>query len=317
MCLSEVMRIFNIKSKTTVRRLDKKRELFLSTPEDDKTPKKIITIRKFEEVEKVLLKFVEDCHARDMPLSRNDLKQEALDIAQRLQIKGFTGSNGWVHKFMKRYDLGSVVLHGEEASASQDVADSWISNDIPTIIQSYKNEDIFNCDETGTQYRALPKKTLTKKGQKKKGGKVNKERLSVLFCCSAAGKKLPPLIIGNWTKPRFFTKAKLDIQKAGFSWYANSTAWMKTGIFEEWLTNLNNSMKAQKRKILLLLDNFSAHRVDSKSNVRLVFLPPNLTSKVQPLDKGIIASYKKYEQRFKAEERASIISVETSKKEPL
>ncbi|GAU90783.1 hypothetical protein RvY_03153-2 [Ramazzottius varieornatus] len=112
MCLSEVMRIFNIKSKTTVRRLDKKRELFLSTPEDDKTPKKIITIRKFEEVEKVLLKFVEDCHARDMPLSRNDLKQEALDIAQRLQIKGFTGSNGWVHKFMKRYDLGSVVLHG-------------------------------------------------------------------------------------------------------------------------------------------------------------------------------------------------------------
>ncbi|GAU95135.1 hypothetical protein RvY_06810 [Ramazzottius varieornatus] len=293
---SEVMRIFNIKSKTTVRRLDKKRELFLSAPEDDKAPKKIFTIRKFEEVEKALLKFVEDCHARDMPLSRNDLKQEALDIAQRLQIKGFTGSNGWVHKFMKRYDLGSVVLHGEEASASQDVADSWISNDIPTIIQSYKNEDIFNCDETGTQYRALPKKTLTKEGQKKKGGKVNKERL-------AAGKKLPPLIIGNSKKPRIFTKAKLDIQKAGFSWYANSTAWMKTGIFEEWLTNLNNSMKAQKRKILLLLDNFSAHRVDSKSNVRLVFLPPNLTSKVQPLDKGIIASYKKYEQRFKAEHR--------------
>ncbi|GAU94633.1 hypothetical protein RvY_06367 [Ramazzottius varieornatus] len=274
---------------------DKKEILRLYPKKDDKAPKKIIPIRKFEEVEKALLKFVEDCHARDMPLSRNDLKQEALDIAQRLQIKGFTGSNGWVHKSMKRYDLGSVVLHSEEASASQDVADSWISNDIPTIIQSYKNEDIFNCDETGTQYRALPKKTLTKKGQKKKGGKVNKERL-------AAGKKLPPPpIIGNSKKPRIFTKAKLDIQKAGFSWYANSTAWMKTGIFEEWLTNLNNSMKAQKRKILLRLDNFSAHRVDSKSNVRLVFLPPNLTSKVQPLDKGIIASYKKYEQRFKAE----------------
>ncbi|GAV07450.1 hypothetical protein RvY_17281 [Ramazzottius varieornatus] len=61
-------------------------------------------------------------------------------------------------------------------------------------------------------------------------------------------------------------------------------------------------MKAQKRKIALLLDNFSAHRVGEKSNVKVVFLPRNLTSKVQPLDKGIIASYK-YEQRYKAEHR--------------
>ncbi|GAU97419.1 hypothetical protein RvY_08721 [Ramazzottius varieornatus] len=227
--------------------LKEKKEILRLYPkqENDKTSKKIHRKRKFEEVEEILLDFVEENNKR------------------------------------------------EESAASQEVADNCIANDVPIIIQSYRNEHISNCDETGAQYRALPKKTLARKGQKKKGGKVNKERLSVLFCCSAAGKKLPPLVIENWKKPRIFTKVKLDIQKAGFSWYSTSTSWMKTDIFEEWLTNLNNSMKAQKRTIVLLLDNFSAHRVGEKSNVEVVFLPPNLTSKVQPLDKGIIASYKK------------------------
>ncbi|GAU99612.1 hypothetical protein RvY_10585 [Ramazzottius varieornatus] len=180
--------------------LREKQEILRLYPkqENDKTSKKIYRKRKFEEVEEILLDFVEENNKRDMPISRNDLKQEALNIARRLQIEGFTGSNGWIQKFMKRNDLGSVALHGEEAAASQEVADNWIANHVPNIIQSYRNEDIFNCDKTGTQYRALPKKTLARKGQKKKGG-------------NAAGKKLPPLVIGNSKKPRIFTKVKLDI----------------------------------------------------------------------------------------------------------
>ncbi|GAV07448.1 hypothetical protein RvY_17280-2 [Ramazzottius varieornatus] len=185
-CMNEVMRLFDIKSRTTVVRLEKKREFFLSVQENDKISKKIHRKRKFEEVEEILLDFVEENNKRDMPISRNDLKQEALNIARRLQIEGFTGSNGWIQKFMKRNDLGSISLHGEEAAASQEVADNWIANDVPNITQPYRNENSFNCDETGTQYRALPKKTLARKGQEK-CGKVNKERLSVLFCCSAAG----------------------------------------------------------------------------------------------------------------------------------
>lgn len=57
---------------------------------------------------------------------------------------------------------------------------------------------------------------------------------------------------------------------------------------------VNSQMKAAKRKIIMVLDNCSAHvaanlRLD---HVKIVFLPPNATSMVQPLDRGIINSLK-------------------------
>jgi hypothetical protein len=41
-------------------------------------------------------------------------------------------------------------------------------------------------------------------GEKFEGGKLSKERLSVLFCYSATGKKLQPLVISNAARPHVF-----------------------------------------------------------------------------------------------------------------
>jgi hypothetical protein len=59
------------------------------------------------------------------------------------------------------------------------------------------------------------------------------------------------------------------------------------------------------RKVLLLLDNFSVHELgvqkvgglDGLENVKIRWLPPNTTSHWQPLDQGIIASFKLYYRR--------------------
>ena len=55
-------------------------------------------------------------------------------------------------------------------------------------------------------------------------------------------------------------------------------------------------VSAQKEKVLLLVDNFSRHQVPivgSRLKVtQLEFLPPNTTSRFQPMDAGIIASFK-------------------------
>jgi DDE superfamily endonuclease len=77
-----------------------------------------------------------------------------------------------------------------------------------------------------------------------------------------------------------------------------------TGIIcEEWLHWFNKLMAG--RKVLLLLDNFSGHELgvekvgglDSLYNVTIRWLPPNTTSHWQPLDQGIIASFKLYYRR--------------------
>lgn len=48
----------------------------------------------------------------------------------------------------------------------------------------------------------------------------------------------------------------------------------------------------KKRTILLILDNCSSHPKMNLTNIEMLFLPPNTTSILQPLDLGIIKNFK-------------------------
>jgi hypothetical protein len=68
---------------------------------------------------------------------------------------------------------------------------------------------------------------------------------------------------------------------------------MVKDIFVPFFEHLNDKMARRNRKIVVLMDNAACH--DSSlvlSNVKLLFLPPNTTSLLQPLDAGIIANLK-------------------------
>jgi hypothetical protein len=61
----------------------------------------------------------------------------------------------------------------------------------------------------------------------------------------------------------------------------------------------NNEFRRKNRKIVLLADNCPAHpHIQDLSNIKLVFLPPNATSVLQPMNMGIIKSIKGYCKRF-------------------
>ena len=53
--------------------------------------------------------------------------------------------------------------------------------------------------------------------------------------------------------------------------------------------------QAGQARGVLLLDNAPSHSTTGLelSNVRVCFLPPNTTSRLQPMDQGIIAAFKK------------------------
>lgn len=147
----------------------------------------------------------------------------------------------------------------------------------------------------------VPERSLAT--QQRSGIKKEKGRITIHHACNATGShKLPMWIIAKYRRPRCFAAAKLkSVEALGIKWRANKKAWMVTEIMVEWLQWFDNLMAG--RKVILLLDNFSAHEYavaelealpygSGLMNTEICWLPPNTTSRLQPLDQGIITSFK-------------------------
>ncbi|GFS95470.1 tigger transposable element-derived protein 6 [Trichonephila clavipes] len=103
--------------------------------------------------------------------------------------------------------------------------------------------------------------------------------------------KITPLVIGKSGKPRCFK----GINSFPTKYRSNNKAWITTELFNEWLVSLNSDMKREKRHILLFFDNCTVHNnAPPLSKVKLQFSPSNSTSKLQPLDQGIINNFKTF-----------------------
>lgn len=76
-------------------------------------------------------------------------------------------------------------------------------------------------------------------------------------------------------------------------WYeANTKAWI-TQQFEGYVCRLDKRFEAQKRKVLLFVDNCSAHGlINNLKAIEIEFLPPNTTSVLQPIGQGITKNLK-------------------------
>jgi len=86
-----------------------------------------------------------------------------------------------------------------------------------------------------------------------------------------------------------------NVKRLPVEYEANKNAWMTSDIWRKWLKKVNKQMRHKKRQIVMLCDNCAAHSSDVKlTNVKLVFMPPNTTSLIQPLDQGIIANFKQH-----------------------
>ena len=132
------------------------------------------------------------------------------------------------------------------------------------------------------------------------GGEVSKSRITVLTTANMSGThKVKPLVINNCQKPHVFSQKRIKPESLPVDWYFNRKAWMTSTIFTEWLHKLDKIFLRQKRKVALVLDNCTAHPNLNKSlkAIKLVFLPPNTTSVTQPMDQGIIASFKAHYRR--------------------
>src|SRR5438046_344153 len=128
------------------------------------------------------------------------------------------------------------------------------------------------------------------------GNKKDKVQITIAFTCDADGTDgFEPMFIGHANKPWSFNK-KIG-EELGFFYHHNKKAWMTGIFFQDYLKKFDRYVC---RSVILVIDNAPSHIWINLQlhNVKVISLPPNTTSKLQPLDAGIIAAFKRhYRQR--------------------
>lgn len=254
---------------------------------------------KFDKVNNLLWEWYEKARQANIPIDGPMLREEARILAEQLGETAFKGTDGWLAKWKQRHNIAQMHIAGEEGDVRQETVESWEER-VKELIIGYEPSDIWNMDETGTFWKALPDKSLSEKGKRCRGGKHAKQRITAAFFVNAAGGKEAPILIGKSKKPRCFAKLPDITRPYGAMYFSNAKAWMKSEIMLSVLRKLNDKMKRDGRHIILLMDNAPCHppsMKDAFSNIKIEFLPANTTSRTQPLDAGIIKSWKMHYKR--------------------
>ncbi|KAL4234901.1 Tigger transposable element-derived protein 2 [Mactra antiquata] len=278
--------------KSTAADIIKKRDVYLREWENNSNSQKqrFNAPAKFDKVNDLVFEWFSCTRAKNINISGVLIQEKAKHFAQQLGIENFKASNGWLDKFKTKHSIKCFRVSGESAGVDVETVDSYKER-LPEIVSGYASKDIFNCDEAGLNFRALPEKTLAVSGQSTSGTKQCKDRVTILFACSASGEKLKPLVIGKYQNPRCLKNVDRSALPVSYSW--SKKAWMNYSLFEHWIKCVNSDMKRQGRHILMFLDNASSHGNElTLSNVTLKFLPANTTSHLQPLDQGVIRNFK-------------------------
>ena len=193
---------------------------------------------------------------------RAHVARKSYKIAEALEVFGeqFKASNGWLDRFKRRSGIKAKFISGESRDVREEMVDSRRER-LPVIFHGWHPCYIWNMDETGQFFRALPKRSLTEASQSCKGGKKSKDRLTCAFFVNASGGKDKPIIIGKFANPGCFRGIQ-DRSLLPCEYFNQPKAWMNSDFLMEILSKLSRRLSHEDRSIILFMDNAPCHPED-------------------------------------------------------
>ena len=117
----------------------------------------------FSKINEVLHKWYLLACSNNIYLSGPQLCEKAREIAQCHHVEGFKAFNGWIEKWKICYNVRYVKISGESADVSGVTVES-LKERVCELVEGYAAEDIWNLDETGCFWKALPERGFAQKG---------------------------------------------------------------------------------------------------------------------------------------------------------
>ena len=117
------------------------------------------------------------------PISGPLICEKALQFNEQLNgPKYFKASSGWLKNFKSRHGIRELDIEGEKFSSDLAAGRVFKEKFIKEALEKcYSRDDVYNADETGIIWKALPHKSLASRcEQSAPGFKVSKERITAM-----------------------------------------------------------------------------------------------------------------------------------------
>ena len=130
-------------------------------------------------------------------LAGPQLIEKARQIAEARGKPNFKGSNGWLTKWKARHNIKRVRICGESGDVHGETVQS-LKERLPEVVRGYDKDNIWNMDETGVFWQALPE---TGFGQKEEGMQGREAENYGCIFVTADGAKEKPIVIWHSENP--------------------------------------------------------------------------------------------------------------------
>ncbi|XP_060819663.1 jerky protein homolog-like [Bombus pascuorum] len=259
------------------------------------------------DIERVVYQLYLGCRLNRIQMTDEEIRKKALEINKKLNgSPDFHASYLWLDNFKFRYHLTENDVKKDLPIQNVATAETFKIHFKKLLKDGeFALENVYNVVYTVILWKAVPERTLIFSHAKKVGKQeMLEDHVTVLLCANATGcHKLPALIIGSVAE----TLRLYNMNTDAFSviYRGNAHGWMNRNIFNEWYRNyfLQSVIKRQlkngrRQKTLLLLDNtkliHDLNDLNGKDEfVTVTSIPLNISPLRQPMNCGIIASFKR------------------------
>uniref|UniRef100_A0A2K5CCU4 HTH psq-type domain-containing protein n=1 Tax=Aotus nancymaae TaxID=37293 RepID=A0A2K5CCU4_AOTNA len=238
----------------------------------------------YEELDRVMIEWFNQQKTDGIPVSGT--------------ICDFNALAGWLIQFKQHHGIPKAAGKGTKLKGDETAASDFCGN-----FQEFVERE--NLQPEQIYGKCLPSRTSTLETEQSTSGcRSSREKIIIICCANATGLKKRNLCVeAKAKKPRAFKGT--DLSNLPVTYYSQK----EQSVFRQWfekyfVPQVQKHLKSKKllEKAALLLDSLPrAHPSEemlSSDDGRIIvkYLPPNVTSLIQPMSQGVLAIVKRYYQ---------------------